>query len=38
MSAIKIIKWVSWGLIALVLGIVLTIHIIGWNWIKDFLQ
>jgi AsmA family protein len=38
MSAIKIIKWVSWGLIALVLGIVLTIRIIGWNWIKDFLQ
>ena len=38
MSAIKIIKWVSWGLIALVLGIVLTIRIIGWDWIKDFLQ
>jgi uncharacterized protein involved in outer membrane biogenesis len=26
------------GLIALVLGIVLTIRIIGWDWIKDFLQ
>ena len=38
MSAIKIIKWVLLGLVALVFGIVLTIRISDWNWIKDFLQ